>query len=112
MAKFGGFPGGGGGFGNMQNIIKQAQKMQQEMQDKQEEVAKKDIETSAGGGAVIVRATGNKVIKEILIKPEVVNPEDTEMLQDLILTAVNEALNKADTMMQSELGQFNVPGLF
>ncbi len=112
MAKFGGFPGGGGGLGNMQNLIKQAQKMQQEMQDKQEEVSKKDIETSAGGGAVIVRATGNKVIKEIIIKPEVVNPEDTEMLQDLILTAVNEALNKADTMMQSELGQFNVPGLF
>lgn len=112
MAKFGGFSGGGGGFGNMQNLMKQAQKMQQEMQDKQEEVAKKDIETSAGGGAVIVRANGSKVIKEIIIKPEVVNPEDTEMLQDLILTAVNEALNKADTMMQSELGQFNVPGLF
>jgi DNA-binding YbaB/EbfC family protein len=111
MGKFGGFPGGGG-FGNMQNIIKQAQKMQTEMQTKQEEVAKKDIETSAGGGAVIVRATGNKVIKEIIIKPEVVDKDDTEMLQDLILTAVNEALNKADAMMQSELGQFNVPGLF
>lgn len=111
MGKFGGFPGGGG-FGNMQNIIKQAQKMQTEMQTKQEEVAKKDIETSAGGGAVIVRATGNKVIKEIIIKPEVVDKDDTEMLQDLILTAVNEALSKADAMMQAELGQFNVPGLF
>ena len=54
----------------------------------------------------------DKVIKEIIIKKEVVDPEDVEMLQDLVLTAVNEALSKADSMMQSELGQFNVPGLF
>ena len=111
MAKFGGFPGGGG-MGNMQNILKQAQKMQKEMQEKQEEVAKKEIETSAGGGAVIVKATGNKEIKEIIIKPEVVDPDDVEMLQDLILTAVNEAMNQADAMMQAELGSFNVPGMF
>ena len=109
MAKFGGFPGG---MGNMQNMIKQAQKMQKEMQEKQEEVAKKEIETSAGGGAVIVKATGNKEIKEIIIKPEVVDPADVEMLQDLILTAVNEAMNQADAMMQAELGSFNVPGMF
>lgn len=111
MAKFGGFPGGGG-MGNMQNILKQAQKMQKEMQEKQEEVAKKEIETSAGGGAVIVKATGNKEIKEIIIKPEVVDPADVEMLQDLILTAINEAMNQADAMMQAELGSFNVPGMF
>ena len=110
MAKFGGFPGGS--MGNMQNILKQAQKMQREMQEKQEAVAAKKIETSAGGGAVVVKATGDKVIKEIIIKKEVVDPEDVEMLQDLVLTAVNEALSKADSMMQSELGQFNVPGLF
>ncbi len=110
MAKFGGFPGGS--MGNMQNILKQAQKMQREMQEKQEAVAAKEIETSAGGGAVVVKATGDKVIKEIIIKKEVVDPEDVEMLQDLVLTAVNEALSKADSMMQSELGQFNVPGLF
>lgn len=110
MAKFGGFPGGG--MGNMQNILKQAQKMQKEMQEKQEAVASKEIETSAGGGAVVVKATGDKVIKEITIKPEVVDKDDVEMLQDLILTAVNEALNKADSMMQSELGQFNIPGMF
>ena len=110
MAKFGGFPGGS--MGNMQNILKQAQKMQREMQEKQEAVAAKEIETSAGGGAVVVKATGDKVIKEIKIKKEVVDPEDVEMLQDLILTCVNEALSKADSMMQSELGQFNVPGLF
>ncbi len=110
MSKFGGFPGGG--MGNMQNILKQAQKMQKEMQEKQEAVAAKEIETSAGGGAVTIKATGDKVIKEIIIKPEVVDPEDVEMLQDLILTAVNEALNKADAMMQSEMGQFNIPGMF
>ena len=109
MAKFGGFPGG---MGNMQNMIKQAQKMQKDMQTKQEEVAKKEIETSAGGGAVVVKATGDKKIKDIIIKKEVMDPEDVEMLQDLVLTAVNEALNKADAMMQSELGSLNIPGLF
>lgn len=111
MGKFGGFPGGGG-MGNMQNLLKQAQKMQAEMQAKQEEVATKEIETSAGGGAVIVKATGDKVIKEIIIKKDVVDKDDVEMLQDLILTAVNEALSKADSMMQSELGSFNIPGIF
>ena len=109
MAKFGGFPGG---MGNMQNMIKQAQKMQKDMQENKEEVAKKEIETSAGGGAVVVKATGDKKIKEIVIKKEVVDPDDVEMLQDLVLTAVNEALNKADSMMQSELGSLNIPGLF
>ena len=77
-----------------------------------EEEVKKEIETSAGGGAVVVKATGDKVIKSITIKEEVVDKDDVEMLQDLILTAVNEALNKADSMMQSELGQFNIPGMF
>ncbi len=110
MAKFGGFPGGG--MGNMQNILKQAQKMQKEMEEKQKSVASMEIETSAGGGAVTVKATGDKVIKEIIIKKDVVDPDDVEMLQDLVLTAVNEALNKADSMMQSELGQFNIPGMF
>ena len=110
MAKFGGFPGGG--MGNMQNILKQAQKMQKEMEEKQKNVAAMEFETSAGGGAVTVKATGDKIIKEITIKKEVVDPDDVEMLQDLVLTAVNEALSKADSMMQSELGQFNVPGMF
>lgn len=110
MAKFGGFPGGG--MGNMQNILKQAQKMQKEMEDKQSKVSEMEIETSAGGGAVKVKATGAKVIKEIVIQKDVVDPEDVEMLQDLVLTAVNEALSKADSLMQSELGSFNVPGLF
>ncbi len=108
MAKFGGFPGG---MGNMQNLMRQAQKMQAEMQKKQEEAANTEFETSAGGGAVIVKATGAKEIKEIIIKKEVVDPDDVEMLQDLVLTAVNEALRKADDMMQEGLGGLNIPGL-
>lgn len=108
MAKFGGFPGG---MGNMQNLMRQAQKMQAEMQKKQEEAANTEFETSAGGGAVVVRATGAKEIKEIIIKKEVVDPDDVEMLQDLVLTAVNEALRKADDMMQEGLGGLNIPGL-
>ena len=110
MARFGGFPGGG--MGNMQQIMKQAQKMQADLQKKQEEAANTEFEVSAGGGAVVVKATGAKEIKEILIKKEVVDPDDVEMLQDLVLTAINEALRKADDMMQEGLEGFNIPGLF
>ena len=106
MGKFGGFPGG---MGNMQNLMRQAQKMQEKLQQKQEEAANTEFEVSAGGGAV--KATGAKEIKEIIIKKEVVDPEDVEMLQDLILTAVNEALKKADDMMNEDLSGFNIPGL-
>ncbi len=109
MARFGGFPGGG--MGNMQQLMKQAQKMQADLQKKQEEAANTEFEVSAGGGAVVVKATGAKEIKEIIIKKEVVDPDDVEMLQDLVLTAVNEALRKADDMMQSGLEGFNIPGL-
>lgn len=108
MAKFGGFPGG---MGNMQNLMRQAQKMQADLQKKQEEAANTEFEVSAGGGAVTVKATGAKEIKEIIIKKEVVDPDDVEMLQDLVLTAVNEALRKADDMMQEGLGGLNIPGL-
>ena len=110
MARFGGFPGGG--MGNMQQIMKQAQKMQADLQKKQEEAANTEFEVSAGGGAVVVKATGAQEIKEILIKKEVVDPDDVEMLQDLVLTAINEALRKADDMMQDGLEGFNIPGLF
>ena len=109
MARFGGFPGGG--MGNMQQLMKQAQKMQANLQKKQEEAANTEFEVSAGGGAVVVKATGAKEIKEITIKKEVVDPDDVEMLQDLVLTAVNEALRKADDMMQTGLEGFNIPGL-
>ena len=85
MAK-GGFPGFGG---NMGNLVRQAQKMQKEMERVQEELKDKTVEASAGGGAITVVATGKKDIKEIIIKPEVVDPDDVEMLQDLVLAAVN-----------------------
>lgn len=108
MGKFGGFPGG---MGNMQNLMKQAQKMQKDLEQKQAEAQNTEFEVSVGGGAVTVKATGAKEIKEIVIKKEVVDPEDVEMLQDLVLTAVNEALKKADDIMQDGLGGLSIPGL-
>ena len=91
MAKRGGFPGGMGGFGgmNLNNLMKEAKKMQTEMQKSQEELATKEFEATAGGGAISVKVSGEKAIKEIKIKPEVVDPEDVETLQDLIITCVN-----------------------
>ena len=113
MAKRGGFPGGMGGFGgmNINNLMKEAKKMQAEMQKSQEELATKEFESTAGGGAISVKVTGEKVIKEIKIKPDVVDPDDVEMLEDLILTCVNEALRKVDSAQSQELGKFNIPGL-
>ena len=113
MAKRGGFPGGMGGFGgmNMNNLMKQAKKMQEEMQKSQEELSSKEFDSTAGGGAISVKVTGEKVIKEIKIKPDVVDPDDVEMLEDLILTCVNEALRKVDSAQADQLGKFNIPGL-
>ena len=113
MSKRGGFPGGMGGFGgmNMNNIMKQAKKMQEEMQKSQEELSSKEFDSTEGGGAISVKVTGEKVLKEIKIKPEVVDPEDVEMLEDLILTCVNEALRKVDSAQSQEFGKFNIPGL-
>ena len=113
MSKRGGFPGGMGGFGgmNINNLMKQAKKMQEEMQKSQEELSSKEFDSTAGGGAISVKVTGEKVLKEIKIKPEVVDPEDVEMLEDLILTCVNEALRKVDSAQSQEFGKFNIPGL-
>ncbi len=113
MSKRGGFPGGMGGFGgmNINNLMKEAKKMQAEMQKSQEELATKEFDSTAGGGAISVKVTGEKVIKEIKIKPDVVDPDDVEMLEDLILTCVNEALRKVDSAQNQELGKFNIPGL-
>ena len=108
-----GFPGMGGGFGGMNigQLMKEAKKMQTDMEKSQEELAAKEFEATAGGGAVSVKVTGNKVLKEITIKKEVVDPEDVEMLQDLILTSVNEALRKVDSEQAASLGKYNIPGL-
>ena len=106
MAKggFGGFGGMGGGM-NMNNLMKQAQKMQKQMEATQAELAEKTLEATAGGGAVKVVITGKKEIKSITINPEVVDPDDVEMLQDLILSAVNEAIRQADDMYAGAMGK-------
>ncbi len=112
MSKRGGFPGGMGGFGgmNMNSLMKQAKKMQEDMEKSQAELASKDFEATAGGGAISVKVSGEKIIKEIKIQKDVVDPDDVEMLEDLILTCVNEALRKVDSAQADQLGKFNIPG--
>ena len=112
MAKRGGFPGGIGGFGgmNMNNLMKQAKKMQEDMEKSQAELASKEFDATAGGGAISVKVSGEKIIKEIKIQKDVVDPDDVEMLEDLILTCVNEALRKVDSAQADQLGKFNIPG--
>lgn len=113
MGKRGGFPGGMGGFGgmNINNLMKEAKKMQADMEKTQAELAIKEFEASSGGGAISVKVSGEKVIKEIKIKPDVVDPDDVEMLEDLILTCVNEALRKVDSAQADQFGKFNISGL-
>ncbi len=113
MSKRGGFPGGMGGFGgiNMNQIMKEAKKMQADMEKSQEELQAKEFEATSGGGAISVKVSGSKQIKEIKINKEVVDPDDVEMLQDLIITCVNEALRKVDAAQSASLGKYNIPGL-
>lgn len=112
MAKKGGFPGGMPG--NMNNLMKQAQKMQKKMTDMQEELEAKVVEATAGGGAVKVKVTGKKELVAVELAEEVVDPDDIEMLQDLIIAAVNEAMRQADEMVNGEMskitGGMNIPG--
>ena len=109
--KFAGFPGGG----NMNSMIKQAQKMQEQMMKAQQEIEETVVEASSGGGMVTVKATGKKEILEINIKPEAVDPDDVEMLQDLVMVAINDALSKADALTQEKMGAvtggLSIPGL-
>ena len=113
MSKRGGFPGGMGGFGgmNLGNLMKEAKKMQAEMTKSQEELAQKEFDASAGGGAVTVKVSGEKILKEIKIDKNAVDPDDVEMLEDLVLTCVNEALRKVDEAQAAQLGKYNIPGL-
>jgi len=104
MAK-GGFPGMGGM--NMNNLMKQAQKMQKQMQEKQEELAERTLEMTSGGGAVKVVITGKKEIKELKLNPDVVDPDDVEMLEDLIISAVNEAIRQVEEMYNNEMGKMS-----
>jgi DNA-binding YbaB/EbfC family protein len=112
MAK-GGFPGGLGG-GNMNNLMKQAQMLHKKMEEAQTEAEKEEFEASVGGGAVSVRVNGKKEVLAIKIKPEVVDEDDVEMLEDLVLSAVNEALRKAEEETSSKMskltGGMNMPG--
>ena len=94
MAKRGGFPGGMPG--NMNNLMKQAQRMQRQMEENQRELEAKEFTAKAGGGAVEVTVTGKKQVTNIVLSQDVVDPDDVEMLQDLILAATNEAMKMAD----------------
>ena len=112
MSKRGGFPGGAsfGGM-NINKLMKEAKKMQADMEKSQEELQEKEFEATVSGGAVSVKVTGGKALKEIKIQKDIVDPDDVEMLEDLILTCVNEALRKVDVAQSESLGKFNIPGL-
>jgi DNA-binding YbaB/EbfC family protein len=110
------YRGGMGNMGNMQGMLKKVQKMQAEMAKLQEDLKTRTVETTSGGGAVTVVANGNKEVVSIAIKPEAVDPDDVEMLQDLIVTAVNDAMKQIDTMTETEMGKITggmkMPGIF
>lgn len=91
---------------NMNQMMKQVKKMQAEMMKAQEELGTKTVEGTAGGGVVTVTANGHKKVTDIVIKPEAVDPDDVEMLQDLVLAAINDALNKADELANQDMGKF------
>lgn len=101
---------------NLQEMMRQAQGMKKKIEDVQEKVGNETVEGTAGGGMVIVTANGKNEIISVKVEPEVVNPEDIEMLQDLVVAATNQALSRAQEMMQSEVnkvtGGLAMPGLF
>lgn len=116
MAKRGGFPGGAMP-GNMNNLMKQAQRMQRQMEEKTKEMEEKEWEATAGGGAVTVKISGKKEITSVKLSEEVVDPDDIEMLEDLIMAATNEALRKmeednAAAMQQLTGGLGGLGGMF
>lgn len=107
-----GFPGGG----NMGNMMKQVQKMQKDMERVQSELELKEFEITAGGGAIKVKVNGKKELLDIKLDEAIVDPDDVEMLQDLIIAAINEAMRTADSEVNKEMskltGGMNIPGLF
>lgn len=106
----------GGNAQNMNQMIKQAQKMQDKITELQEDIESREFSATAGGGAVEVVITGKKTINSLTIQPEVVDPEDIDMLQDLIISAVNEAINNVESTTEAEMskitGGVSIPGLF
>ena len=116
MAKRGGFPGGMGMPGNMNNLMKQAQRMQRQMEEGQKELEVKEFSAKSGGGAVEAVVNGKKELVKLTISEEAVDPEDVEMLQDMVVAAVNEAMRKAEAdsaqNMSKLTGGLNLGGLF
>lgn len=104
------------GMANMQGMMKKVQKMQQDMLKMQEELKNRTVEATAGGGAVTVVVTGCKTVEKVTIAPSAVDPEDVEMLEDLVTTAINEAMRKVDEMTEKEMGKITggmkLPGMF
>ena len=104
MAKRGGYPGMGGGM-NMNNMMKQVQKMQKQMEEQQKALEESEYTATAGGGAVEVTVTGKKVLTKVKLDPDAVDPDDVEMLEDLIMVAVNDAMKKADDASSSAMAK-------
>lgn len=108
---FNGFPGGGG----RNNMMKQIEKLQKQMEEMQENLANEEISATSGGGAVRATVNGNKELISIKLDKDAVDPDDVEMLEDLIVAAVNEAMRSAESKMNSQMGKFtgglNIPGL-
>ena len=104
-----------GGMGNIQQLMQQAQRMQQQMAQKQAELAEKTVTAQSGGGMVTATVTGAHELLELSIDPDVIDPEDKEMLEDMVVAAVNQAMQQAEEMAQQELGKLtggmNIPGL-
>ena len=117
MAKRGGFPGGGMP-GNMANLMKQAQRMQRQMEEQQKELEAKEFTAAAGGGAVEVTVSGKRELVKVKLSEEVVDPDDIEMLEDLVVAAANEALRKVDEESQATMSRLTgglgggIPGMF
>lgn len=105
-----------GGMGNMQGMLKKVQKMQADMMKLQEDLKSRTVETTVGGGVVSVVVSGKKELKSIKIAPSAVDPDDVEMLEDLIISAVNEGMRKVDEMTEKEMGKvtggMKLPGMF
>ena len=114
MAKRGGFPGGGMP-GNMANLMKQAQKMQRQMEEQQKELETKEFTATAGGGAVEVTVSGKREVTKVKLAEEVVDPDDIEMLEDLVAAAINATVKQVDETAEAEMGKLtggmNIPGL-
>ena len=108
--------GFGGGPSNMQGVIKQAQKMQERMAELQAELDEKEYDFTVGGGMITIKMNGKKEMQSIEIKPEVVDPDDIEMLQDLVVAGVNEAISSIEKTNNDEMskvtGNLNIPGMF